>query len=331
MPSESLTKVDAARPPPSLGSLGERCRQRWNRAVDWLFVGSVASSVYGAMRIGIAAIFLVRHADWLRPWVFLEHHRFVRGLLFMDTSGVAPRLQSPLLPGLALGDTSTHALIYARTGLSVLLLFGVRARATAALLGVVSYLLFAADRYRYYHHLHLLYVTLFWLTLAPIGESWSVTQLIVRVRARFWPQADAPPTASVRRAMSPLWPLQLLRAQALSVYVAAAVSKLDASFLRGDALRELETSWVLQGAVWERMRDTFGYGGVATLSAATELIIALGLVVRPTRRVSVVLAWLFHAGISLSMPVYSFGAQMAVLVLAFWPRSTSDLAEPNRR
>ena len=325
MPTDALTRADAALPLAG-GSRGERARRRMAHALDWLFAGTVASSVYGAMRIGIAGIFLVRHADWLRPWVYLEHHRFVRGLMFMDTSALAPRLRSPLVPFLTLGDTTTHVLVYVRTGLSLLLLLGVRARITAALLALVSYLLFAADRYRYYHHLHLLYVTLFWLALAPIGDSLTLTRGLARLRARFWPTAEQPTAVSLRRASSPLWPLQLLRAQALSVYVAAAVSKLDASFLRGDALRELETAWVLKGAVWETARDALGYGGVATLSAGTELMIALGLAVRPTRRVSVLLAWTFHAGISLCMPVYSFGAQMAVLVFAFWPKTTSNPA-----
>lgn len=322
MPAEPLTRTDAA-PPSAGGSRGARFRRSIETASDWLFAGTVASSVYGAMRIGIAAIFLVRHADWLRPWVYLEHHRFVRGLMFMDTSALAPRLRSPLLPFLTPGDTTTHLLVYVRTGLSVLLLLGVRARATAGLLALVSYLLFAADRYRYYHHLHLLYVTLFWLALAPIGDSMTLTRGLARLRARFRPRSEAPAPASLRRAMSPVWPLQLLRAHALSVYVAAAVSKLDASFLRGDALRELETAWVLKGVVWETARNALGYAGVATFAAGTELVIALGLAVRPTRRVSVLLAWTFHAGISLCMPVYSFGAQMAVLVFAFWPPTKS--------
>jgi hypothetical protein len=139
VPAEALTRTDAVRPPAD-GSRGERFRRRVEYAIDWLFAGTVASSVYGAMRIGIAAIFLVRHADWLRPWVYLEHHRFVHGLMFMDTSALAPRLRSPLLPFLTLGDTTTHVLVYVRTGLSLLLLLGVRARVTAALLALVSYL-----------------------------------------------------------------------------------------------------------------------------------------------------------------------------------------------
>jgi hypothetical protein len=49
------------------------------------------------------------------------------------------------------------------------------------------------------------------------------------------------------------------------------------------------------------------------------------LVCKRTRSVGVLVAWAFHTGISLSMPVYTFGAQMAVLVLAFWPRTTPEL------
>ena len=109
-------------------------RLRVARAVDWLFAGRVDGRIYTLLRIGTALVFLVRHSDWLRPWVFLEHHRFVRGLMFLDSSPAEPRLMSPLLAGFSLGDGATRALVLARTALSVLLLLGVRAQLSAGLL-----------------------------------------------------------------------------------------------------------------------------------------------------------------------------------------------------
>jgi hypothetical protein len=296
-------------------------RQRFERGVDWLFEGTTRSFVYSSLRIGTAAIFLVRHSDWLRPWVFLEHHRFVRGLMFLEPSPLEPRLISPILPGFSLGDGATRALVVARTVLSVLLLLGVRARLSAALLGFVSYLLLVADRYRYYHHLHLLYVSLLFLALAPIGSSLSLENGVRRLLGLLRGSGFKGTGTSAPRlvAETPAWPLQLIRALVIGVYVAAGVSKVDASWLNGDALRELERFWVLKGPFWEWVRDAVGHTTVARLALVTELALPLGLMLRPTRRLAILGGWAFHAGISASMPVYSFGIQMSLFLLAFWP------------
>jgi hypothetical protein len=283
--------------------------------------------IYAWIRIGTAAIFLVRNADWLRGVALLEHHRFVRGLLFFDSTAAEPRLVSPMIPGLTLDAGATRTLVYARTVLSVLLLFGVRARASAALLAAVSFLLFAADRYRYYHHLYLLYLTVAWIALAPIGGALSLEQPIRRTLATLRGDTLPVETTSSWQAPAPIWPLQLVRALVIGVYVAAGVSKLDAGFLAGDALRELERFHVLKGSFWELTRDALGYGGVAKLSCFTEFALCAGLLYRPTRRAAVVFGWAFHAGISASMPVYTFGVQMAVLLMAFWPRAEPAFSE----
>jgi len=282
------------------------------------FHGSVPTAVYPALRVGLAGIFLVRHADWLRPWVFLEHHRFVRGLMFLESTPAEPALLSPMISGFWLSEAATRALVYARTLLAVLLLLGVRARASAVGLALVSYALLAADRYRYYHHLHLLYVSVAFLALAPIGASWSLEHAAARLLHRV--RGTRAPVAPV--AISDAWPLQLIRALPLGVYFAAFTSKLDPEFLRGDVLRGLERFQVLKGGFWELVRDLVGYRGVATLAGLAEIALPLALMLRPTRRLAVVLALGFHAGISACMPVYSFGAQMAVLLVAFLPQRT---------
>jgi hypothetical protein len=307
----------AARPAPN--SLVSEVRSAFERGVDWLFEGSVASSIYSTLRIGTALIFLVRHADWLRPWFFLEHHRFVRGLMFLEPSAAEPRLLSPIIQGFSLGDGATRALVFARTLLSVFLLFGVRGRLTAGLLGVVSYTLLLADRYRYYHHLNLLYVCLLFLALAPIGSSLSVERGVKGLLARLRHRVPAPSSPSSWFAPAPIWPLQLIRALVIGVYVAAGISKMNSSFVAGDALWELERFYVLKGPVWELIRDSLGYAWVARLALLAELSLPVALMLRPTRRIAVVGGWVFHAGISSCMPVYSFGAQMALLLLAFWP------------
>src|SRR5258707_104202 len=121
-----------------------------------LFSGSVPSWVYPCLRIGFALVFLVRESSVLSPLVPLEHHRWVHGLDFAWSIAREPHLVSPLVPGLALGAWLCSALGYLRVGLALALLFGVRSRASAALLALSSYWLMFSDRFQYLHHLHLL-------------------------------------------------------------------------------------------------------------------------------------------------------------------------------
>jgi hypothetical protein len=244
--------------------------------------------------------------------------------MFLESSPAEPRLMSPLIAGFTLGDGTTRTLVLARTALSVLLLLGVRAQLSAGLLAAVSYTLILADRYRYYHHLHLLYVCLAFLALAPIGRSASLENPASALWRRLRGIARAP---ARRDALEPLWPLQLVRALVLGVYGAAGLSKMEASWLAGDALRHLERFYVLKGPVWETVRDIVGYRGVAVGSLLAELMLPIGLMVPRTRRLAVFGGLAFHLGISASMPVYSFGAQMAVLLLAFWVTSEPPVAD----
>lgn len=286
-----------------------RLRQRTASGVDALFRGSVDGRVYDVIRVAIAGIFLVRHSDWLRSWLPLEHHRFVHGLMFLDRAPAEPRLESPLALGVSLSSGVNDALVYARTGLALLLLLGVRIRLTASALALTSFVLLAADRYRYYHHLYLLYVAIACLALLPPRSRYSLPALV-----------SGPPEARTQ----PIWPLQLIRALALSVYLAAGVSKLEPEWFRGEALDHLARLRVLGGPVFEWARGWLGTAGIATAACAVELALPLLLLYERTRIAGVLVAWAFHAGISLSMPVYTFGAQMAVLVLAFWPRAEAE-------
>jgi hypothetical protein len=279
------------------------------RRLDRTFSGEVGGAIYDLLRVVIAAIFVVRHSDWLRPVLFLEHHRFVRGLLFLDGGTTEPRLSSPLLLGFSLSPGLNDALVYLRTALSLGLLLGIRVPIVAGGLAMVSYVLLAADRYRYYHHLFLLYVVVACLALCPSPTRFSAEYAL---RRGALPQAW------------PAWPLQLIRALVMSVYLAAGVSKLNAPWLRGETLADLARLDLTRGAAFELAERWIGFAGIAQLSCATELALPLLLALPATRRAGVLLAWAFHLGISLSMPVYSFGAQMAVLVLAFWPRVSDE-------
>ena len=70
----------------------ERTLHRARERFESCFAGQVRSSVYAVLRIGLALVFIARHADWLRPWLSLEHHRSVFGLMFYDSEPSAPAL-----------------------------------------------------------------------------------------------------------------------------------------------------------------------------------------------------------------------------------------------
>jgi hypothetical protein len=291
-------------------------RLRIAGAVDDLFGGDVSPWIYAVLRIGLAAIFLVRHSDWLRPWLFLEHYRWVRSLDFLWSTSEPPYLVSPLWPGLALGATATLWLVYARTALSLSLLMGVRPRESAALLAAVSYTVFASDRYHYFHHLHFLYLSIAWLSLCPLSDRWSLERPLRRTWAKLRGSPDdhfAPPPSS------PIWPLQLFRAFVVSIYLGAGTSKLIGVWLQGDTLELLYRFGTIQGPAWEALHATFGFGGIAKLTCLTELGLPVLLLFRPTRRWAVVAGLGFHAIVDTSMAVSTFGAQMAVLLLSFLP------------
>jgi hypothetical protein len=154
-------------------------------------------------------------------------------------------------------------------------------------------------------------VSLGWLALSPLGERLSLETPIRRLLGL---------AMKARSESSPLWPLQLIRALVLSVYGAAGVSKLNSVWLSGETLRRLEAVHVLGGSAWQKIHALFGYSGVAWASCAIELGLLPLLMYGPTRRVGVLCALCFHVGISASMPVYSFGVQMAVLLSSFWVR-----------
>jgi hypothetical protein len=122
---------------------------------------------------------------------------------------------------------------------------------------------------------------------------------------------------------SPIWPLQLVRALLISVYLAAGLAKLDPAWLRGETLEQLTRLNVLKGTIWTTLHSWLGYGAVAKLVCTTELALPLLLLVRHTRRSALFSGWIFHALISATMDVSSFGAQMSVLLVAFWPTATN--------
>jgi len=267
-----------------------------------LFSGSVRPWVYPCLRIGFALVFLIRETSVLSPFVPLEHHRWVHGLDFSWSITRQPHLVSPMVMGLALGAGLCNALGYLRIGLAVALLLGVRSRASAALLALVSYWLMLSDRFQYLHHLHLLFLSIAWLSLGPLDARFSVERWL-----RGGPTTDR----------APAWPLVLLQAMVISIYLASGLAKLNHAWLSGETLQTLEMLGVLRGRAWLFARNSLGYAPVACAVALTELLLPILLARRVTRRLGVFCGWALHLGVSLSMNVSTFGVEMALLLVAF--------------
>jgi hypothetical protein len=268
------------------------------------FSRTVDARVYALLRIGFALLLLVRQSDVLARWVPLDHHGWVHGLDFSWSVAREPHLVSPLVPGLALGPTACTVLVYVRTALACGLLVGLRSRWCAAGLAFVSYWLMFSDRFQYLHHLHLLFLSIAWLSLAPLDA---------RLSAEAWLRGL--PTV----ARAPAWPLLLLRALVMSIYLAAGLAKLSRGWLSGETLRVLEVLGTLRGPAWQPLRDAVGYSAIAWAVALGELALPLLLAHGVTRRAAVYCGWALHVGVSASMNVSTFGAEMAWLLIAFLP------------
>jgi len=245
--------------------------------------------------VSLALLLLVRSTDWLRPLLPLDHHNWVQGFDFSWSIAEAPYLVSPLVPGLVLGARATWLLVRLRAALALALLVGIRPAWTALSLAGVSYGLLFADRYRYFHHLHVLYLAVAWLALVPAARRRDSLEL----------QAA--------------WPLQILRAGVLGIYLAAGSAKLQPNWWSGDSLAILAHIRMLNGPTWVALERAFSLGALAKAACLTELGLPLLLVVPRTRRLGVLLGATFHSLISCLMPVSTFGVTMVLLLFSFWP------------
>lgn len=275
------------------------------------FEGSAPALPLALARMALALLVLLRTSDVGRDLVHFNHHNWVDGLEYAPNvdSFREPGLVSPLLPGLSLGTTSTWLLVAVRTLAASLLLLGVGARASAIAVAVAGAWLMAADRFRYLHHLYLLWCMLAWFALLPSAERLSLSRLLLRRPGRH----DVP-----------RWSLQLLRLFCASVYFAAGVAKLNQPWLSGDTLRALErVSWV-GGAAFSSAVAHLGYAPLAWLICLTELALAPLLLLPRTRPLGVALGILLHLGVVASMEVSTFTGQMLLLLALFLVRDRAE-------
>ena len=202
--------------------------------------------------------------------------------------------------------------------------------ATATTFALVAYNLFLSTTHFHNNRAYLL-IVLGMLAVAPLGRELSVDAWLRGRRG----QAKADLSA-------PAWPLWLLRFEASAVYAASGTSKLvDPDWFGGTvtwqrvvrARDDLE-AWPLPDWAVSVLTDRDFHTGAAKFIVLTELIIAVGLWLRPTRYLAVWVAVVFHVMIEVSASVQVFSI-LAVSALVIWATpSTRDRVihiDPQRR
>ncbi|MGH2838938.1 MAG: HTTM domain-containing protein [Thermoleophilaceae bacterium] len=215
-----------------------------------------------------------------------------------------PELSEPLYVGL----------LWLAAVAAVAMSLGILTRlATATTFALVAYNLFLSTTHFHNNRAYLL-IVLGMLAVAPLGRELSVDAWLRRRRRRRTPDLSAP-----------AWPLWLLRFEASAVYAASGFSKLaDPDWFGGTvtwqrvvrARDDLE-AWPLPDWAVSMLTDRDFHTGAAKVIVLTELFIAVGLLLRPTRYLAVWVAVVFHVMIEVSASVQVFSI-LAVSALVIW-------------
>ncbi len=203
-----------------------------------------------------------------------------------------PMAGVPVLPATVVG-----ALCIARTLAVVLFTVGVRAREAGVAGGLLGWAVLSQDAGAYINTFHLLFLGLILLGVSGAGSTWA------------WR-----PEPEVDRSSG----LALTRALVVSVYAWSGFAKLNASWLRGEALEGLHASAMVRGPIADGLlTSTAACEAAAWTIALTELALGPLLLWPRTRRAALLAALAFHATLEITVHPDVLGFAMAVLLLAF--------------
>jgi hypothetical protein len=229
--------------------------------------------------------------------------RVALGLIFLVRT--FPRLGWPTsawtvaLPGLALPGAVVAGLCVIRTVAALLFTLGIRARLAGVVAAGAGYLVLAQDRFALVTSLHLLFLSV--LVVALTSASGAVALV---------PDRHVPPASSSVRFVSVVL---------ASIYFWAGAAKLQPEWLNGHALAMQASAGAFAGVLGHLLER----GAVRAIASwavpALELGVAL-LLLADRRRLAIVLALAFHALVELVVNPDTLGWQMAVLLVAIWPR-----------
>jgi vitamin K-dependent gamma-carboxylase len=151
-----------------------------------------------------------------------------------------------------------------------------------------------------------------------LNHYWAITLLAVLLVAL---PADGVPTVTRRRVARgiPAWTLWLLRGQVATVYVFAAIAKIDADWLlRGEPL----TTWLAARTDLPLVGPLLGLPGAGLIASWAGLLFDLTIVGwlwwRPTRLVAMIAVMAFHAGTWLLFPQIGVFPLLMVGLATLW-------------
>jgi hypothetical protein len=209
-------------------------------------------------------------------------------------------------PGASLPAWLVASLCVLRTVAAVLFACGVRARIAGVVAAGCGYLVAAQDRFAFINSFHVLFLATFVIALT------SAPSTVALVPDR---EAHGEVDSSVRFVSVVL----------ASIYFWAGLAKLQPDWLSGHALLAQARAGAFAGplgALLERAPlRVVGSLAVPVLELAVAALLLAG-----RRRPAILLGLLFHLIVELTVKPDMLGWQMAVLLLAIWPRPTETVA-----
>ncbi|MHB1047805.1 MAG: HTTM domain-containing protein [Thermoanaerobaculia bacterium] len=230
----------------------------------------------------------------------------------------------PVLPWIPqLPSGSLRAFIGAWVVAALLFAAGWKTRAAGTVLVLLAGYTLVLDQQTYSNHLYLLVLVVLLLTVSDGGAACSLDA---------WRHGSREEVAA--------WPVLLLRAQVVIVYVSSALAKLTGPYLGGEILTvSLRQEGLL--AVPQAWRTPSATSLLAVASIATELFVAIGLCSRRLRPIAFVCGAGFHLLIlalvdSSRLSLAIFALAMAAMYLSWaepepWARRTRRVDEPPLR
>jgi hypothetical protein len=247
----------------------------------------------GLIRIGLGALFLIRTTALARLFRLIGTSPETPLLGWPAASGHPPFAAFAHLP-----DRVVETACIGRTMAVVLFMFGLWTRPAGLVGGALAYLVATQDPPAFTTTMHVLFLGLMVLACTDAGGA---------------PALRPAPTESPRSSLG------LVRIWIASIYVWAGLAKLNSDWLSGGVLG----IWVDQRLLHGPSATTLP--GTAARRALTAPAVAVGeialgalLLVRPTRRLALMAAYLLHAIFQMTMAPDVFGWVMAVLLMAFF-------------
>jgi hypothetical protein len=240
----------------------------------------------GYARVALGLLFLVRTT----PLSFLVGASFRAQTL--PLLGWPTAEWTVAVTGVALPSGLVASLCVLRTTAAVLFTCGARARWCGIVASVCGYLVLAQDRFAFVNSLHLLFLATFVvaLTIAPApGRELAASS--VRFVGLFL----------------------------ASIYFWAGIAKVQPEWLSGHALDAQAGAGAFAGPLGGLVARAAVRSVASWTIPAVELGIAV-LLLLDKRRVAIVAALVFHLVVELTVIPDTLGWQMAVLLVAIWPR-----------